>query len=90
MVGNAKDEADRRDAYAQQAVYERNLRYRQQKAMSNGDVINMVANGASDPLIISTMRSRGGNFDVSPQSVIFLHNNGVSDNVIQAMQGSSY
>jgi len=86
LAGNMKDEADRRDNYARQATYERNLRAREQRAMSNRDVLDMVSAGCSDQIIIRTMKDRGANFDTSPQSIIYLQRNGVSDNVIAAMQ----
>lgn len=89
LAGNAKDEADRRDNYARQAQYERGLRQRQARAMTNRDVSDMAGSGVSDQTIISTMRTRGGNFDTSPQAVIQLHNYGVSDAVIQAMQSNN-
>lgn len=86
LLGNAKDEADKRDNYARQAAYQQNMRYREQRAMSNRDVLDMAANGVPDHTIVSTMKDRGGNFDTSPRSIIYLHNNGVSDGVIEAMQ----
>jgi outer membrane lipoprotein SlyB len=89
IAGNMKDEADRRDNYAQQVAYERNLRYREQRAVTNRDVLDMVANGTSDRIIISTMRDRGGNFDVSPQAIIHLQRQGASDAVVQAMQSNN-
>src|SRR5262245_17294965 len=72
LVGNAKDEADKRDNYAQQAAYERSLRSREQRAMTNRDVLDMVAGGSTDHIIISTIKNRGGRFDVSPQSIVYL------------------
>lgn len=86
LAGNAKDEADKRDAYARQASYERAARYREQRAMTNRDVVEMAASGVSDRVIISTMQDRGGSFDMSPGGVTTLHRNGVSDTVIQSMQ----
>src|SRR5207253_3539466 len=41
LAGNSKDEADKRDAYARQAHYERAARYREQRAMTNRDVVDM-------------------------------------------------
>lgn len=86
LVGNAKDEADRWDNYAKQAAYERNLRAREQRAMSNRDVLDMAAGGVSDRRIIATIKDRGGNFDTSPQAIIYLNRYGVNDAVIEAMQ----
>jgi len=86
LAGNAKDEADRRDAYARHAAYERSERIREQRAMTNRDVADMVASGVSDRVIVSTMQDRGGSFDTSPQAIIALQRAGVSDSVIQSMQ----
>ncbi|MGQ0635468.1 MAG: YMGG-like glycine zipper-containing protein [Planctomycetaceae bacterium] len=89
LAGNAKDEADRRENYARQATYERNLRYQQARAMSNRDLVDMTTGGVSDGVIIQAMRDRGGSFDTSPQQIIYLHQCGVSDTVLQAMQSQS-
>lgn len=86
LVGNAKDEADRRDNYAKQVNHERNLRAREQKAMTNRDVMDMASGGVTDRRIIATIKDRGGNFELSPQSIIYLNRYGVSDTVIEAMQ----
>jgi YMGG-like Gly-zipper len=89
LVGNAKDEADRRDNYAKQAAYERSLRVREQKAMVNRDVLDMTAGGVPDRRIVATIKDRGGNFDMSPQAIIYLNRYGVSDAVIEAMQNNN-
>jgi uncharacterized protein YcfJ len=86
LAGNMKDEADRRDNYARQAAYERSLRTREQRAMTNRDVIEMASNGVSDRTIIRTIKDRGGNFDTSPQGIIYLQRCGVSDTLVEAMQ----
>ena len=86
LAGNAQDEHERADNYARQANYERQARVRDLRAMTNRDVVNMARNGASDTLIISTMQTRGGRFNTAPDTIIALHNAGVSDRVIQAMQ----
>lgn len=86
IAGNMKDEADKRDNYARQAAYERSLRTREQRAMSNRDVIEMTAAGVSDRTIIRTIKDRGGNFDTSPQGIIYLQRCGVSDTLVEAMQ----
>jgi uncharacterized protein YcfJ len=89
LVGNAKDEADQRDNYARQAVYERNLRARQQRAMTNRDVVDMVSAKVSDQTIIRTIKDRGANFDTSPHAIISLQKYGVSDTVVEVMQNSN-
>ncbi|MFN0053534.1 MAG: YMGG-like glycine zipper-containing protein [Planctomycetales bacterium] len=90
LVGNAKDEADKRDNYARQAAYERSLRTREQRAMSNRDVLDMVAGGSSDHIIVNTIKNRGGRFDTSPQAIVYLQKYGVSDQVIETMQSATY
>lgn len=89
LVGNAKDEADKRENYARQAAYERNHRIREQRAMTNRDVLDMAAGGVADHRIIATIKNRGGNFDTSPQQIIYLNRYGVSDTVIEAMQNNN-
>src|SRR6185369_16411346 len=55
MIGNNKDEADRRDYWARQASYERQARVQMQRAVTNRDVMDMAANGVTDRVIISTI-----------------------------------
>jgi hypothetical protein len=43
----------------------------------------------SEDVIISTMRSRGARIDLSPQSLIALKQQGVSDRVVMAAQDMS-
>jgi len=86
MVGNSADEKEQKDKYAAQVAYERGARYRDQRSMSNRDVVDMVQNSTNDRIIISSMRNRGTKFDTSPQAIIALQQHGVSDAVIQAMQ----
>lgn len=86
LVGNNKDKTEERDAYARQAAYEHNLRHQEHRAVTNRDVVDMVQNNVTDRTIINTIRDRGGRFDTSPRSIIALHEAGVSDPVIEAMQ----
>ena len=86
LAGNMQDERQRRDYYARQAAYERHDSRRRQWAVTNRDVIDMAAYNTSDRVIISTIEDRGGNFDMSPYSIIALQRSGVSDRVIEAMQ----
>jgi hypothetical protein len=89
IAGNMKDEADKRDNYARQAAYERSLRAREQRAMTNRDVVDMVTAGVSDRTIIRTMKDRGAGFDTSPQAIISLQRMGVSEGLIDAMQSNN-
>jgi uncharacterized protein YcfJ len=86
LAGNAQDEADRRDHLARQVAYERAARDRRSYQMGNRDVLHMVSSGCSEKLVCETIRDRGGQFDLSPESVIQLHQYGVSDGVIAAMR----
>src|SRR5579872_4534026 len=86
LIGNSEDEKEQRDAAQHQAAYEQNLRERQARAVTNGDVVNMVQHGVEDTLICNEIRTHGGNFDTSPQAIIALQQAGVGSTVIQAMQ----
>jgi uncharacterized protein YcfJ len=86
LAGNAQDEADRRDQLARQVAYERAARDRRSYLMSNRDVLHMVSSGCSDKLVCETIRDRGGQFELSPESVVQLHQYGCSDSVIAAMR----
>jgi len=86
LAGNAQDEADRRDQLARQVAYERSARERRGSMMTNRDVWHMVSSGCSDKLVCETIRDRGGQFDLSPESVVQLHQYGVSDAVIASMR----
>ena len=84
LVGNAEDAREERDAaYARAAYVEANS-----DAMTNAEVIQLAQSGVSDPVILSSMRTRGGRFDLSPAGVIQLTSSGVSERVILAMQES--
>jgi hypothetical protein len=54
----------------------------------------MTRAGVGDDLIITTMRSRGIQMDLSPQGIIAMRQNGVSERVVAAAQqmaaGSGY
>lgn len=57
-----------------------------QLAVTNADLIGMSQAGLSDEVIIGTITNRGGRFDLSPQGLIALKQNGVSDRVVSAAQ----
>ena len=86
LIGNAEDDKEQRDNAQRQVAYEQNVRARQARAVSNSDVVNMVQNGIDDSLICNEIRTHGGNFDTSPQAIIYLQRAGVGSPVIQAMQ----
>jgi hypothetical protein len=46
----------------------------------------MVRSGLSPEVIINSIHSRGGRFDTTPDAIVQLKANGVSDYLIQVMQ----
>ena len=86
LVGKSEDNAEERDNAARTAAYEHNMRVREARAVTNSDIVYMAQNGINDSIICNEIRTRGGRFDTSPQSIINLQRSGVSDTVIQAMQ----
>lgn len=87
LAGEAADARDERDAAIAQAQYERDQSAR--NAVTNFDLINMSQAGLSDQVVINSVQTRGGQFDLSPSAIIELKSRGVSDNVILSIQQSS-
>jgi hypothetical protein len=86
LLGRSKDAADnRRAAYGAAAVGQLNQQAAAQ-AVTNYDLAQMTQAGINEDVIISTMRSRGARIDLSPQAVIALKQQGVSDRVVVAAQ----
>lgn len=86
LIGNAEDEKEMAESAQQQAAYQQNLAARQARAVTNADIVNLAQEGIGDDIICNEIRTRGGNFDTSPQSIIDLQRAGVDSRVIQAMQ----
>lgn len=88
LAGNAQQMSEERDAAvvaAQQAEWRRQA---DAQAVTNQDVIRMTRGGLSEGVIAGTIRNRGGRFDLSPDALIALKSEGVSDGVIQSMQSN--
>ncbi|MCA9155306.1 MAG: glycine zipper domain-containing protein [Pirellulaceae bacterium] len=83
-IGNAKDNSVARS----QAQYQQQQYYAQQmsRAVSSQDVINMARSGLSDSLIIGHIQQNGVQRRLEVSDVITLHQYGVSEPVISAMQ----
>jgi hypothetical protein len=97
LLGQSKDRADERNAAAGAATAANmNAQAAAQNAqaaaqsVTNYDLVNMTKSGVSDDLIISTIQSRGGRLDMSPQALIALKQNGVSDRVVLAAQNMGH
>lgn len=87
LVGNADDAARQRDAAWAHAYQVEQQQFAAQ-AVTNADVVTMTQSGVSQDVIINAIRTRGGQFDTSPNALIWLKNSGVSDAVIATMQQS--
>ena len=94
LLGRAKDRADERQVATGAAITAHANQQALALAVSNADLVGMARAGVSEDVIISTMRSRGTQLDLSPQSLISLKQIGVSDRVLLAAQdlqrGASY
>lgn len=88
LAGEAEDAREQRDAAIAQAQYERDQTAARQ-SVTNLDLITMAQAGLSDQVIINSVETRGGAFDLSPAAIIDLKSRGVSENVILAIQRSS-
>jgi hypothetical protein len=86
LIGNAADAADQRAAAAGTAVAAQANAQVAAMAVTNFDLVQMTRAGVGDDVIISTIRSRGGRFDLSPNGLIVLKQSGVSDRVVMAAQ----
>lgn len=86
VLGRAKDNSDQRQAAAGAAAVGQLNQQAAAMAVTSYDLVNMTRAGVGDEVIISTMRSRGISLDLSPQGVISLKQNGVSDQVVYAAQ----
>jgi hypothetical protein len=94
LIGRSKDANDERRAAQGAAAVGQMNQQAMALAVTDNDLVQMTRAGISEDVIISTMRSRGTRIDLSPQSLIALRQQGVSDRVVMAAQqmgaGSGY
>jgi len=86
LVGNEMDVREERDASVAYARHLEQAIVADQKGMTNYDLARLTASGASDDVILATVRSQGGNFDLSADGIVQLKALGVSDRVILGVQ----
>ncbi len=86
LMGDAKDDREERDA-AMVYQAEQARRYAE-LALTNADLVKMSQAGLGEDVIIQSVKSRGGRFDLSPDAMIQLKTYGVSDRVILEVQKS--
>jgi uncharacterized protein YcfJ len=79
-IGSGIDAKQRHEALRQQQVYVTS------HAVSAADVVTMTRNGVSDDVIINHIRQNGMDRKLDVNDVIALHNQGVSNAVLTAMQ----
>jgi len=60
-----------------------------QRILTNSDVLNMAKSGLSDQTIVSVIQKGQTKFDTSPEALISLKKDGVSDQVLNAMLEAS-
>ena len=86
LLGSAADKEQQ--AYArQQALYQQQQQLAAaQAAVSINDVVNMTRSGLSDHVIINQIRTRGVRHQLQVSEIIAMHQQGVSEAVITAMQ----
>ena len=84
VIGDSQDARDERDAALVHAARVESAA----QGLSNHDILNMAANGLGEEVILTSIHTRGGRFDVSPNALVNLKAAGVSDRVIQAMQST--
>ncbi len=79
-IGDSMDaEVERREAVALN-------QQRWANAVTSADVVRMTASGLGDDVIVNHVRANGVRSNLSPAEIIDLHNQGVSERVISAMQ----
>lgn len=86
LAGNAEDVREERDAAIASANHANQQRQFAQRAVTNADLVQMTQSGISEQVIINSIRTRGGLLDLSPQGIIAMNQQGVSDGVIQFAQ----
>lgn len=85
-IGNARDNADAQQVAVGSSVAAQANAQVAANSVTNYDLVQMTQAGLSDELIISTIRNRGGRFDLSPNGLIGLKQSGVSDRVVLSAQ----
>lgn len=78
VVGSGLDENDRRND-------ERVAAERAQRSITVYDVMTMTQSGVQEDTIVASIRSSGAVFHLTAADIVSLHNQGVSDRVLQVM-----
>lgn len=86
LVGQSEDLREQRDAAWAEAQYANAQAVAEAQALTEGDVLTMVQSGVGDAVIVQALQSRGCRWEGTPQAIIRLKQQGVSDAVLNAMQ----
>lgn len=85
-LGSAEDAREERDAAIAHAQYMEARTNAVTRAVTEFDVVNMARSGVGDGVIINAIRTRGCIWDATPEAIIRLKQEGVSEAVISSMQ----
>lgn len=86
MIGSSQDAVQDAHEERDAALRHAQLIEQNRNMMTNNDLVRMTQSGISDDVIVGTIHSRGGRFDLSPDAMISLKASGVSDRVLLAVQ----
>lgn len=89
LIGRGIDERDRQAAYSYQASEDFDRRHAAKTSPSKQDVIDWTARGTSDDIIIDRIERSGAVFRLSASEENRLRDEGVSEEVIQAMKATA-
>lgn len=87
LMGNAKDQQISQQRYYQQQAWHQQ-RQAVGRAVSINDVVNMSRSGLGDSVIINQIRQNGVVGHIGTHEIIAMHNSGVNEHVISAMQSA--
>ena len=88
LIGNSEDAKEERDVAIAHARYEHARTQAVAYAVTESDVVTMTRSGVGDEVIVNSLRTRGCRWDSTPDAVIRLKHEGVSDRVLTAMQNT--
>ncbi len=88
LMGKAKDQQIARDQYYQNQIYQQQQQLNQMSkpCVAVNDVVTMCRSGLSDQVVINYLNTNGVERQLTVSEIINLHQQGVSENVITAMQ----
>lgn len=85
LIGRSQDDAIAREHYYRQQAYQQRQQ-QAQAAVSVSEIVQMSRSGVSESLIVNHVNSRGVMRRLETRDIIALHQQGVSEGVIDAIQ----